>query len=251
MLTDDVSSALLSQNQIWIHHQQLFRAVPGPVAVAILGSKICNSAVVHQVRIAGALTPSKEAVSQYRQIYSRRLRALRQGAQKTVQFPPVALLKIARPNGLGTFEFVNTGRSTWDANTKLAPLPRDVDSPIYGDDWEAPHRVISVSEDTAPGEIGVFEFSITGREVGATYQSFGLLQEGNQWFDEDGGIEPAEITLRVVVDEDSTEDSGGGVDTGDVVEEEKGGCACASSTPRSGAWVGFLGLVGVLISRRR
>ena len=152
---------------------------------------------------------------------------------------------------LGTFEFVNTGRSTWNANTKLAPLPRDVDSPIYGDDWEAPHRVISVSEDTAPGEVGVFEFSITGREAGATYQSFGLLQEGNQWFDEDGGIEPAEITLRVVVAEDSTEDSGGGVDTGDVGEEEKGGCACASSTPRSGAWVGFLGLVGVLISRRR
>ena len=151
---------------------------------------------------------------------------------------------------LGSVEYRNTGRNTWNGNTKLAPLPRDVDSPIYGDDWEAPHRVGSVVQTTKTDEVGVFEFSITGREAGASYQSFGLLQEGVAWFEDVGEVDFEPITLRVVVDDSMAGDSGL-ADTGDVESEEKGGCACSSTPSSSAAWMGLFPLFGLLIARRR
>jgi N-acetylmuramoyl-L-alanine amidase len=157
----------------------------------------------------------------------------------------------------GYLEFNNTGQSTWDSSTRLAPLPRDQASPVYGNDWESETRVTASDENPAPGNTGRFSFSLKGREPGVYYQEFGLLQEGVTWFGDDGGVEPEEIVLRIVVSEERLgADGGSGSDTGDTARstdlgDEKGGCACSSSQPSKNIWPSFLGIIGAMLIRRR
>jgi N-acetylmuramoyl-L-alanine amidase len=151
----------------------------------------------------------------------------------------------------GYLAFENTGRSSWDSNTLLAPLPKDEASPVYGEDWADPSRVTASDEHPAPGEDGTFSFSLTGREPGVYYQEFSLLQENETWFDGDGGVNPTEIVLRIVV---SDEEEIPGTDTADFTRtpvSELGGCACTSTPNRGGVFSGLLALMGALLIRRR
>jgi MYXO-CTERM domain-containing protein len=155
----------------------------------------------------------------------------------------------------GYLEFENTGRSTWNQNTLLAPLPKDEPSPVFGEDWDSKKRVTSSDENPAPGNTGRFSFSLKGREPGVYYQEFSLLQENESWFDGDGGVTPDEIVLRIVVSEervgaDSGEPSETG-ETGDTPTEEKGGCGCTASPTPPRLLFGFLGLMSTLLIRRR
>jgi hypothetical protein len=152
----------------------------------------------------------------------------------------------------GYFEFENTGRSTWNRDTWLAPVPKDESSPVFGEDWHSETRVTTSDENPTPGNTGRFSFSLKGHEPGVFYQSFSLLQENETWFDNDGGVEPEELILRVVVSEQRIEtDSGDTTDTADMVDEDKGGCGC-TSTPLGGKMgASFLALFGALILRRR
>jgi MYXO-CTERM domain-containing protein len=155
----------------------------------------------------------------------------------------------------GYLEFENTGLSTWDSNTRLAPLPRDEASPVYGNDWDSATRVTASAENPTPGASGRFSFSLTGHDPGVYYQEFSLLQEGVTWFDEDGGIDSEEITLRIVVTEEPV-GADSGSDTGHTEKptdkvEEKGGCACSASQPSQNLWPGFLAIMGALLIRRR
>jgi N-acetylmuramoyl-L-alanine amidase len=157
----------------------------------------------------------------------------------------------------GYMEFTNTGQSTWDSNTLLAPLPRDQASLVYGDDWESEIRVTASDELPVAGNTGRFYFSLKGREPGVYYQEFGLLQESVTWFGDDGGVEPEEIVLQIVVSEERL---GTGGDSGSDTDEargtnefldEKRGCACSTNQPSKTLWLSFLGMIGALMIRRR
>ncbi len=157
----------------------------------------------------------------------------------------------------GYMEFTNTGLSTWDSNTILAPLPRDQASLVYGTDWDSEIRVTASDEYPDPGNTGRFYFSVTGREPGVHFQEFGLLQENVIWFGDDGGVEPEKIVLRIVVSEEQF-DTGGiaGLDTGETgiptdLEDEKGACACSTSQPSKNLWPSFLAVIGAILIRRR
>ena len=157
----------------------------------------------------------------------------------------------------GYFEFENTGRSTWTSNTTLAPLPMDEVSPVQADDWINGARVTTAEQNPATGGTSRFSFSIKGNAPGVYYQEFSLLEENTMWFNEDGGTDPAEIILRIVVDDEVVPaDSGdsAAVDTSDFGREEIediGACACASSTPRSQGWIALIGLTGLVLTRRK
>jgi hypothetical protein len=97
----------------------------------------------------------------------------------------------------GWVELRNTGASPWDANTKLAPTPRDQPSPLAAPAWLAPHRVSSVAAPTPPGQVGRFALPLLGPAPGEYTQTFGLLQEGVAWFADDGGPPDTFITIRV------------------------------------------------------
>jgi hypothetical protein len=111
-------------------------------------------------------------------------------------FPVDTLLEI--PLGtthVGWVELRNTGRSAWGADTKLAPTPRDMLSPLGAASWLTGARVSAVSAPTAPGEVGRFALPLYGGALGEYTQAFGLVQEGSTWFADDGG--PADDALII------------------------------------------------------
>lgn len=101
----------------------------------------------------------------------------------------------------GWFDLRNVGTSTWStATTKLAPIPRDVPSPLADASWPAPHRAAHVAADTAPGAVGRFLVTLRGNEPGEVLQTFGLVEEGVTWFADGtlGGGPPDDfIAVRV------------------------------------------------------
>ena len=92
----------------------------------------------------------------------------------------------------------NTGSITWDEQVRLAPIPRDMPSPLWDiESWLSPSRVISANSEVAPGEQGTFAFSISTRFSGEFTQYFGLVAEGRTWFADAGGPRDDYIQLRV------------------------------------------------------
>jgi len=96
---------------------------------------------------------------------------------------------------VGFVELRNTGRAGWDANTKLAPTPRDQPSVLGAPSWLSPTRVSSVTAATPPGEVGRFALPLYGNVLGESTQTFALVQEGAAWFADQGG--PADDALSV------------------------------------------------------
>lgn len=96
----------------------------------------------------------------------------------------------------GTVELRNTGRQSWTpGQTFLGTTPRDVASGLAGSTWTSGTRAATVSSTVAPGETGIFAFSVRGNTVGPFDQGFGLVQEWVTWFADDGG--PADGAIRL------------------------------------------------------
>jgi hypothetical protein len=163
---------------------------------------------------------------------------------------------------VGWVELRNTGRAAWDANTKLAPTPRDAPSVLGAPSWLSPTRVSAVTAATPPGEVGRFALPLYGNVLGESVQTFGLVQEGVAWFADQGGPPDDALSVRArVVDAPApptgpagaadaaeviwrTEDAfveGGEADLGDL-GAGGAGPADAAGTPGGGA--GPLGPAG-------
>lgn len=111
----------------------------------------------------------------------------------------------------GSITFKNVGAATWKpATTRIAPIPRDVASPLAASGWIAPHRAAGVAATTAPGANGTFTFRLKGGAVGESTQAFGLLEEGVVWFADQGGPEDNVIKVRVKVVARPPSGNGGG-----------------------------------------
>lgn len=122
----------------------------------------------------------------------------------------------------------NTGKKTWTANTRLAPTPRDVASPLAAMTWLSPTRIAGPQTDTAPGGVGRFAFELAAAAPGDYYQTFGLVEEGVTWFSDKplgGGPPDDQLEVHVVVIAgppplppppamDTTDGEAGEVDTG-------------------------------------
>ncbi|HEY8376346.1 MAG TPA: M15 family metallopeptidase [Nannocystis sp.] len=95
----------------------------------------------------------------------------------------------------------NTGDVAWNADTRLAPTPRDQPSPLHDPaTWLAPHR-IATAGDVAPGEVGHFAFRLCAHAPGEVFQTFGLVQEGTTWFSDPplgGGPPDSQLEVRVL-----------------------------------------------------
>jgi len=143
----------------------------------------------------------------------------------------------------GWFDLLNTGLNAWEPGvTKLAPIPRDQASPLADPSWENDTRAATVTATVAPGEVGRFELTLRGGELGQVTQAFGLVQEAVTWFaDPPLGGGPTEDTLVVAVqvvepgtdddagdDDDDDDDDGDDDDSGPPVGDQVGGCACAA-----------------------
>ena len=76
----------------------------------------------------------------------------------------------------------NNGSATWDANTKLAPLPHDMASPFFDpNSWENAGRISSIGA-LAPGEVKTVPVTLRAPTTAGSYTvSFTLLQELVVW----------------------------------------------------------------------
>jgi len=104
---------------------------------------------------------------------------------------------------VGTIELRNIGTEPWDENTRIGTTePRDRTSALMGSDWLNPHRPAAVDGPVAPGETGVFTFTLVAPlDPGDYTESFGVVQESVAWFSDEGQLGPADgaITVRVMV----------------------------------------------------
>ncbi|MCC7073313.1 MAG: hypothetical protein IT383_18520 [Deltaproteobacteria bacterium] len=96
----------------------------------------------------------------------------------------------------GFFDLRNDGAETWNDNTRLAPTPRDLASPLADDTWLSPTRIVSPGA-VAPGAVGHFPVRIRANEPGEHLQTFGVVQEGVSWFSQSGG--PPDTQLAILV----------------------------------------------------
>ncbi|MCO4773086.1 MAG: N-acetylmuramoyl-L-alanine amidase [Deltaproteobacteria bacterium] len=106
-------------------------------------------------------------------------------------------------------EIQNIGLETWTANTRLAVLPRDVDSAYAATSWISATRLSSPAADTAPNQTAVFAVDVTGAALGTAELSFALVEEWVTWFPDSpigGGPAEGELTLTLDVIEPSTGD---------------------------------------------
>jgi hypothetical protein len=133
------------------------------------------------------------------------------------------------------FELENTGLTTWiPGTTKLAPLPRDTDSPLAGPDWLTAQRAASVSTEVEPGANGRFTFSLLAPAAGDYDLTFGLVHEGVTWFaDAPSGGGPVDGALAVTVhaEDDPDNPPGGDAGTGGSansagITDSDGDCGC-------------------------
>ena len=165
--------------------------------------------------------------------------------------------------GQCALELVNTGRFTWTrGSTKLAPIPRDVASPLAAASWLDPTRIVSVEADAAPGATGRFTFEVLAPAAGKYTLSLGLVEEWVTWFADDGG--PADggmvVALNVVAAESDTgprdpaaspDTAGAPAGPGQLVPmAEIGECGCQSSSGEAGAAIGWLAVALSVAGRR-
>jgi lysozyme len=168
----------------------------------------------------------------------------------------------------GWIDLKNVGTATWKAGeTKLAPTPRDMPSPLHAQGWLSDTRVSTLDADVAPGETGHFALSIAANEVGDFTQTFSLVEEGVTWFGDapmGGGPLDGQIAMHVIVAKNLSGTGGtGGTGTGGsgglsgeakVEAEAKGKCSCdvagQSDGGGSAIWIAAAGAV-VLLRRRR
>ncbi len=186
----------------------------------------------------------------------------------------------------GTITIKNVGNNAWKAGeTKLAPTPRDTDSPLAAPTWESPTRVSTVSADIPQGSSFDFPVRLYAAAVGDYTQTFGLVEEGVTWFADapkGGGPPDNLIKLHVVVvppgggtdgglteggagsggsggssyDTDSGSSSGNaGASEATHVVGDSGGCGChlAGDKPGPGGGAPLLLLLGLgwVVRRRR
>ncbi len=120
-------------------------------------------------------------------------------------FPPASMPPVVLKVGEtldAWIDLKNEGKATWTANTKLAPTPRDVASPLHGVDWLSPTRITAPDADTAPGAVGHFGFQFYANAVGDYSQTFGLVEEGVTWFSDapkGGGPPDTQLEVHIVV----------------------------------------------------
>jgi hypothetical protein len=157
----------------------------------------------------------------------------------------------------GWIELTNAGTATWKAGvTKLATIPRDVDSPFAASSWLSKTRISSVAADVAPGAVGRFEVALDGTTVGDSTVKFGLVEEGEVWFADPGQGGPADGSLAahfVVVPPDAPLDAGTTEDAGSLAADGGDGgldpaadadltgsasCNATHGRSRDGAWIG-------------
>lgn len=100
-------------------------------------------------------------------------------------------------------DLTNVGDQTWTQNTKLAPTPRDVASPLAHGLWLSPTRITGPDADTPPDAVGRFSFQIAANTPGDYYQTFGLVEDGVTWFSDPapngGGPPDDQLEIHVVV----------------------------------------------------
>jgi MYXO-CTERM domain-containing protein len=186
----------------------------------------------------------------------------------TLQDAPIAMTVGQSMDGW--IELTNVGTATWKAGeTKLAPTPRDKNSPLAGSAWLSPTRVSTLAADVAPGGTGHFPLQLTASAVGDYTQTFSLVEEGVTWFADapKGGGPPDDLLAVHVVVTDGKPDGGaggsggsgghgsshdGGVDGGGGEEDTKGGCSCrvgvGESDRPAAAW---LAVAAALVLARR
>ncbi len=173
-----------------------------------------------------------------------------------------------------TVRLKNRGSMTWQKGTVgIAPVePRDHDSALCDPaSWTSCKRAASVEAATAPGEVGTFRFTVRAPdEIGVVRECWSLhavAGDAVHWFGDPGqwGPKDDELCRDLGVGVDPPPSSDGGapstdagvagndatpaLDDGDLT----GGCACRTTTTRSG--VGAPSLVAifgfVLAGRRR
>ena len=179
----------------------------------------------------------------------------------------------------------NVGSDAWSpSTTRLAPLPRDVASPVQSDDWLSTGRILGVPDAVAPDSSIRLAFTVVVTEPGPVDLSLAMVEEGRAWFADrpfGGGFAEGDLTVELVgvqggssgggFDSGSSADSGGhdsggqgsgnngGLDYEDPPgsvprsvppPETKSGCSCDTASGRwaYGLWLPMLCLVGL---RRR
>ncbi len=165
-------------------------------------------------------------------------------------FPPASQPAVVMTQGEtleAWIDLTNVGDQTWTANTKLAPTPRDVASPLAHGMWLSPTRITGPDQDTPPNAVGRFSFQIAANEPGDYFQFFGLVEEGVTWFSEGpngGGPPDDQLEIHVTVlpappdpgtttgsEETGADVTGADASTGGA---ETGGSASASGTASIG-----------------
>lgn len=167
------------------------------------------------------------------------------------------------------FELRNDGHVPWIPGvTILAPIPRDVESPLEGPDWIAPHRAATISGEVLPGEIGRFTFTVAPQETGEHILPLGILDETITWFADPpagGGPEDGELSVTLVVDDQFYPSGDGGVPSDARNETSNGepagetdvigkGCGChAPGNRKSGpaSQIPISALLGLLCFLKR
>ena len=79
-------------------------------------------------------------------------------------------------------DVTNTGMWSWNADTKLAPSPRDIASSLSDSSWISSTRVQSVGSTVSPGTTHRFQFKLKGLQEGTYTQHFTMVQEWFTWF---------------------------------------------------------------------
>lgn len=86
-------------------------------------------------------------------------------------------------------KLINTGNQAWDRSfLKLGTdRKRDSSSQIYDTSWLAANRPTQLIENSvSPGNVGTFEFAITGPRAGTFMGYFNLVAEGRTWLNDLG-----------------------------------------------------------------
>jgi hypothetical protein len=137
--------------------------------------------------------------------------------------------------GSCTLTVQNVGQATWSPGlTNLAPIPRDVASPLAAPTWLDTRRIVSVAATTSPGANGYFSFDVLAPAAGDYTLPLGLVHEGATWFADDGGPDDGamSVSLAVTTHPDTPSNR---ARPGDLMSRaDVSGCGCASGTTPKG-----------------
>jgi len=150
----------------------------------------------------------------------------------TLQQPAIMMTTGETMNGW--IELKNIGTATWKAGvTKLAPIPRDMDSALAGSKWLSKTRVSSPPMDVPPGQSYQFPLELDATAPGDYTQYFGLVEESVTWFADApaGGGPPDDLlAVHVVVTAPTTTTAGTGSTTSSGGTGGAGGSGGATGT---------------------